>query len=191
MESIFEPSFYLQRTQTLTDDSISVERYGLDETIVDAFTHTHRVTFIATTILKKEKNSVQMGYESKVNEEPSQLLLENGLVVSFCVRYDHRLNINRAVDFTVDEQPHYYRIGILTLFISRVYGLGPSHSSTSYYIKSSVHSYLVPRLDLFKHLAYLLPDRSRTSKRKASGNRSGEFKSSIKYHVSHVCCITT
>ena len=31
-----------------------------------------------------------MGYEAKVNDEPSQLLLENGLVVSFCVRYDHR-----------------------------------------------------------------------------------------------------
>lgn len=57
--------------------------------------HTHRVTFIATTILKRE--IVQMGYESKVNDEPSQLLLENGLVVSFCVRYDHRLNINHFV----------------------------------------------------------------------------------------------
>ena len=33
-------------------------------------------------------------------------------------------------------------------------------------------------------LAYLLPDRSRISKRKASGSRSGEFRSQIKYHVS-------
>ena len=40
--------------------------------------------------------------------------------------------------------------------------------------------------NIIKYLAYLLPDRSRISKRKASGNRSGEFKSSIKYHVSHV-----
>ena len=40
--------------------------------------------------------------------------------------------------------------------------------------------------NIINYLAYLLPDRSRISKRKASGNRSGEFKSSIKYHVSHV-----
>ena len=32
-----------------------------------------------------------MAYDAKnINDEPSQLLLENGLVVSFRVRYDHR-----------------------------------------------------------------------------------------------------
>jgi len=81
-------------------------------------------------------------------DRPSESLLENGLVVSFSLRYDHRL-------------------GILTVFISRIYGLDFSSSTTSYYIKT-----------------YLLPDRSRNSKRKASGTRTGEFKATLKYHVS-------
>ena len=50
-------------------------------------------------------------------DRPSESLLENGLVVSFSLRYDHRL-------------------GILTVFISRIYGLDFSSSTTSYYIKS-------------------------------------------------------
>jgi len=55
--------------------------------------------------------------ESTENEKPSEALLENGLVVSFSLRYDHRL-------------------GILTVFIARVYGLEFTNTATSYYIKS-------------------------------------------------------
>ena len=79
-----------------------------------------------------------MGYEAKVNDEPSQLLLENGLVVSFCVRYDHRkvVTVHLSLNVYLQKVTKHIESEILTLFISRVYGLGPSHSSTSYYIKS-------------------------------------------------------
>lgn len=56
---------------------------------------------------------------ASIDEKPSEALLENGLVISFSLRYDHRL-------------------GILTVFISRIYGLEIANSTTSYYIKSTI-----------------------------------------------------
>lgn len=85
---------------------------------------------------------------------PSQILLENGLVISFYIRYDHRfvhhnptrLQLSTALVLLYYIDELFKRIGILTLYISRIYGLGPSHSSASYYVKSkSIENRIVTR----------------------------------------------
>ena len=85
---------------------------------------------------------------------PSQILLENGLVISFYIRYDHRsvhhYRNATSTKYCISTLTLYWwtiqRIGILTLYISRIYGLGPSHSSASYYVKSkSIENRIVTR----------------------------------------------
>lgn len=78
-------------------------------------------------------------------EGPSDALLENGLVISFSLRKglakinEFILCLLRFFSFFETFIRYDHRLGILTVFISRIYGLEMANTTTSYYIKSKAH----------------------------------------------------
>jgi len=98
--------------------------------------------------------------ESLIITRPSAELLEQGHVVSFTIRYDHRL-------------------GILTVHLRNIYGIPFNNPSSIYYVKSKF--WLSSMSSIFS--AYLLPDKSKAAKRKATCARDGSLISQFKYHV--------
>lgn len=93
---------------------------------------------------------------------PSEELLEHGHVISFTIRYDHRL-------------------GILTVHLRTIYGISITTPSTIFYVKSKTEIF-IPHSYYFS--AYLLPDKSKGAKRKATCSRDGSIGTHFKYHVS-------
>ncbi|CAG5102689.1 Oidioi.mRNA.OKI2018_I69.chr1.g422.t1.cds [Oikopleura dioica] len=92
--------------------------------------------------------SIKSNEEDLVITTPSEELLEHGHVISFTIRYDHRL-------------------GILTVHLRTIYGIALTTPSTIFYVKT-----------------YLLPDKSKGAKRKATCSRDGSIGTHFKYHVS-------
>ena len=111
---------------------------------------------------KKIKRSLgEKKEDSLIITRPSEELLEQGHVVSFTIRYDHRL-------------------GILTVHLRNIYGIPFNNQSPIiFYVKSKFLFFsLIP---IFS--AYLLPDKSKGAKRKATCARDGSLSTQFKYHV--------